>query len=210
MAGPWEAYQESGPWSQYGVKAPEGAPPIGPEIAGGVTDALKSAGSNIADYLNPFSESRHASYAKQAQLPIGQALGENLSQIGGTGAALATPLTAPGNVASAIATPPVAHGFQALNQFAGIDLPYDQAKSQAETALMGIRAGGASANVDTARCIASANVNVADSAQRVTDCEGASVGVSKDQRMAVSAATVINLERSASTITINYSAAGNS
>lgn len=118
------------------------APPIGPEIASGVTDAIKSAGSSVADYLNPFSDARHASYAKQAEAPLGEALTENLKQIGATGAALATPLTAPGNVASAVATPLVAHPFQALNKAVGVDLPYDQAKDQASTALMGIAPKG--------------------------------------------------------------------
>ncbi|HEV8491324.1 MAG TPA: hypothetical protein VGR76_03605 [Candidatus Angelobacter sp.] len=132
MAAPWEAYQETGPWSQFS------APDIGPEIAGGVTDALKSAASSVGDYLNPFSEARHASYANQAAAPLGEALKQNLSQIAGTGQALATPLTAPAEAAGAVLTPPVAHGFQALNQAAGIDLPYEKAKEQAGTALEGL------------------------------------------------------------------------
>lgn len=118
------------------------APSIGSEIGGGVVDAVKSAGSSVADYLNPFSEARHASYAKQAAEPLGQAITDNLKQIGGTGAALATPITAPGNVASAIATPLVAHPFQAINKAVGVDLPYDQAKEQAGTALMGMAPEG--------------------------------------------------------------------
>src|SRR5690242_4488197 len=74
------------------------APKIGNEISSGITGALQSAGKSIADYLNPFSEARHASYARQASEPLGQALKDNLSQIAGTGAALASPVTTAGNV----------------------------------------------------------------------------------------------------------------
>jgi hypothetical protein len=44
---------------------------------GGGSSAIKSAGSQIvADYLNPFSEARHASYAKQANALLGEAISE--------------------------------------------------------------------------------------------------------------------------------------
>src|SRR6187551_4085608 len=89
------------------------------EIGSDVGSALKSAGSSIADYLNPFSEARHASYAKQAQLPIGQALQENLSQIGGTGSALMAPLSAVGGTMEGVVNPPVARTFEAVNNLAG-------------------------------------------------------------------------------------------
>jgi len=119
------------------------APAILPEIGSGVMNALKSAASSVTDNLNPFSDARHASYAAQADAPIGDALKQNLAQIGGVGGALATPITAPGNVASAVTTPLVAHPFQALNNAAGIDLPYDQAKDQAATALSAVRPSAA-------------------------------------------------------------------
>lgn len=118
------------------------APSIGSEIASGVSNAVKSAGQSVADFLNPFSEARHASYEAQAKAPIGEGFMENLRQIGGTGAALATPITAPGAVAGEAITPLVAHPFHALNRAIGTDIPYSQAKDQASLALMGLAPRG--------------------------------------------------------------------
>jgi hypothetical protein len=108
------------------------------EIAGGVGGALSSAGSTMADYLNPFSEARHASYAQQAQAPLGDALRQNLGQIADTGRALVAPATGPANAISEATTPFLAHPFQKVNEAAGINLPYDQAKEQAGLALAGL------------------------------------------------------------------------
>ena len=77
----WQTVGEND-WQSVGGQA---APPIGPEIAGGVTAALQHAVANAKDYLNPFSEARHASYAQQAAAPLGQAIQQNLGQIAGTG-----------------------------------------------------------------------------------------------------------------------------
>lgn len=114
------------------------------EIGSDVGSALKSAGSSIADYLNPFSEARHASYAKQAQLPIGQAFQENLSQIGGTGSALMAPLSAVGGTMEGVVNPPVARTFEAVNNLAGVNLPYEKYKEQTALALQGAAPKGAS------------------------------------------------------------------
>jgi len=64
-----------------------------PSISDAVTDipheiygAAKSAVGSITDNLNPFSESRHAAYAKQAAAPsFVSGLGDELKQIGDTG-----------------------------------------------------------------------------------------------------------------------------
>jgi hypothetical protein len=144
MAGPWEKYAatEQGPWTAY-AKAANAPPPMVQEISGGVTDALKSAGSAVADYLNPFSDARHESYKRQAEARTFMGgMTESLSRLGDTGAAMATPVTAPANVAGAALTPAVAHPFYYLNQAVGTDIPYSQAKEQAATALSAARPAG--------------------------------------------------------------------
>ena len=129
--------------SHYG-KSQNASPAIIPEIASGVSDALKSAGQSVADYLNPFSDARHAAYAKMASEPIGQSVLDSLKQTAGTGSALAAPLSATGGVAQAVTAPLLAHPWQALNNAVGMNLTYQQAKDQATTALMGLTPRGAS------------------------------------------------------------------
>ncbi len=99
--------------------------------------AAKTAAGTIADTLNPFSESRHAAYARQANAPsFGEGMIEGAKQVGETGKGL---LAIPEAIASPItgtARSVIGHPYSVIS-----GKPYEEAKSDVDTAMLGLSPG---------------------------------------------------------------------
>ena len=103
------------------------------EIAG----AAKSAATSAAGALNPFSEERHAAYARQAAAPsFGAGMVEGIKQLGTTGSGLADIPAIAGAPITGAARSLIGHPYSAMT-----GIPYEEAKSDIDTALMGLAPG---------------------------------------------------------------------
>lgn len=125
----------------FSIDKPSERPTAGQQMMSAVTDipseiyqAGKSALSTIGDTLNPFSEARHAAYAKQAAAPsFMQGIVEGAKQVGETGKGI---LAVPELVASPItgtARSAIGHPFSVIS-----GKPYEEAKSDVDLAMMGL------------------------------------------------------------------------
>lgn len=119
-------------------------PPIEDQAVSAVTDiwpeikkGWNAATSSVAANLNPFSDERHAAYAKQQAAPsFASGLGEGIKQVGDTGSGMLSAVAAPAAVPTGIVH---SVGGHALSAAEGI--PYDTAKDELDTALLGLAPG---------------------------------------------------------------------
>lgn len=106
---------------------------IWPETKQAASDAISSVASN----LNPFSDERHATYARQAAAPtfLG-GLKEEIGQLGSTGSGIVSIAGVPGALATG---PSRSIGGHFVSAVEGI--PYEDAKGQVDTAMEGLAPG---------------------------------------------------------------------
>jgi hypothetical protein len=107
-----------------------------------IYSAGQSALTKIGEALNPFSEAKHAAYARAAAAPSFMGtMGEVQNQAIDTGEGLGAVAGLIGSPVTGAARSLIGHPYSALT-----GIPYEQAKSDVDTAMMGLAPKGFRAN----------------------------------------------------------------